>query len=80
MDIKKRDFLVGGAMLGAGAAMSGEAAAQPATVFPAPQPITRPEPRADIPRQDVPRPAARPAPGPDIPDMEIPTFIRRQMD
>ncbi len=47
---------------------------------PAPQPITRPEPRADIPRQDVPRPAARPAPGPDIPDMEIPTFIRRQMD
>ena len=42
MDIKKRDFLVGGAMLGAGAAMTGEAMAQPATVFPAPQQVFLP--------------------------------------
>ena len=40
MDIKKRDFLVGGAVLGAGAAMSGEAVAQPATVFAPPQLVT----------------------------------------
>ena len=42
MDLKKRDFLVGGAMLGAGAAMSGEAAAQVPTVFPPPQQVLLP--------------------------------------
>ncbi len=42
MDIKKRDFLVGGAMLGAGAAMSSDAAAQTGTVFPPPQQVVLP--------------------------------------
>lgn len=43
MDIKKRDFLVGGALMGAGIAAGGEAEAQPANLaFPLPEPVSLP--------------------------------------
>jgi fumarylpyruvate hydrolase len=43
MDIKKRDFLLGGALMGAGVAAGSEAQAQPANLaFPMPEPVFLP--------------------------------------
>ena len=42
MDIKKRDFLVGGAVMSAGMAAGGSAQAQPAVAFPVPQAVLLP--------------------------------------
>ena len=42
MDIKKRDFLVGGAVMSAGMAAGGSAQAQPAVAFPVPEAVLLP--------------------------------------